>query len=93
MQTGFFLPVRVLSRLFRRLFLEALEDAFYQSRLRFFGETEPLQDAFELNALIESQRNRDWVVYAKPPFGGAQQAPEYLGRYTHRVAIFNERLL
>lgn len=90
---GFFLPVRVLSHLFRRLFLEALEDAFYESKLCFLGETEPLQDAIALNALITSQENRDWVVYAKPPFGGPQCALEYLGRYTHRVAISNQRLL
>jgi hypothetical protein len=90
---GFFLPVRVLSRLFRRLFLEALEDAFYQRKLRFIGETEPLQDAIAFHAMTTSMENREWVVYAKPPFGGAQQALEYLGRYTHRVAISNERLL
>ena len=90
---GFFLPVRVLSRLFRRLFLEALEDAFYQGKLLLFGETEPLQDAIAFHALTTSLENREWVVYSKPPFGGAQRALEYLGRYTHRVAISNERLL
>ncbi len=90
---GFFLPVRVLSHLFRRLFLEALEDAFYEGNLRFFVETEPLQDALAFHSLTTSMANREWVVYAKPPFGGAQQALEYLGRYTHRVAISNERLL
>ena len=90
---GFFLPVRVLSRLFRRLFLEALEDAFYRRELQWFGETEPLQDAIAFHALTTAMENREWVVYCKPPFGGAQQALEYLGRYTHRVAISNERLL
>jgi hypothetical protein len=90
---GFFLPVRVLSRLFRRLFLEAVEDAFYQGKLLLAGETEPLQDALAFHALTMSAEKREWVVYAKPPFGGAQQALEYLGRYTHRVAISNERLL
>jgi hypothetical protein len=90
---GFFLPVRVLSRLFRRLFLETLEDAFYKGKLHFFGETEPLRDAIAFFALTTSLEDRDWVVYAKPPFGGPQQALEYLGRYTHRVAISNERLL
>jgi hypothetical protein len=59
---GFFLPVRVLSRLFRRLFLEALEDAFYQRKLQFFGETETLQDAIAFNALTTSMENREWVV-------------------------------
>jgi hypothetical protein len=90
---GFFLPVRVLSKLFRRLFLEELEDAFYQRQLHFPGSIEPLQDAFAFAELLRSQENHEWVVYAKPPFGGPQQAIEYLGRYTHRVAISNQRLL
>jgi hypothetical protein len=90
---GFFLPVRVLSRLFRRLFLEELEDAFYQQRLRFPGSIEPLHDAFAFAELLRSQEGLEWVVYAKPPFGGPQQAVAYLGRYTHRVAISNQRLL
>jgi hypothetical protein len=90
---SFFLPVRVLSSLFRRLFLEELEDAFYHGQLQFPGSIEPLQDAFAFAALLQSHENREWVVYAKPPFGGPQQAIEYLGRYTHRVAISNQRLL
>jgi Putative transposase/Transposase zinc-binding domain len=90
---GFFLPVRVLSRLFRRLFLEELEDAFYQQRLGFPGSIEPLHDAFAFAELLRSQEGLEWVVYAKPPFGGPQQAVAYLGRYTHRVAISNQRLL
>jgi len=90
---GFFLPVRVLSRLFRRLFLEELEDAFYQRRLQFPGSIEPLQDAFAFAELLRSQENHEWIVYAKPPFGGPQQAIDYLGRYTHRVAISNQRLV
>jgi hypothetical protein len=90
---GFFLPVAVLSRLFRRLFLEQLEDAFYKNELRFPGCIEPLQDAFAFDALLRSHEDREWVVYAKPPFGGPQQALAYLGRYTHRVAISNHRLL
>ena len=90
---GFFLPVRVLSELFRRLFLEQLEDAFYKNELRFPGSLEPLRDAFAFDALLASHEDRDWVVYAKPPFGGPQRALEYLGRYTHRVAISNHRLL
>jgi Putative transposase/Transposase zinc-binding domain len=90
---GFFLPVRVLSSLFRRLFLEELEDAFYRRQLQFPGSIEPLQDAFAFAELLRSQEDREWVVYAKPPFGGPQQAIEYLGRYTHRVAISNRRLL
>lgn len=90
---GFFLPVRVLSRLFRRLFLEALEDAFYQGKLCFFGETESLRDAIAFASCLASHQNREWVVYSKPPFGGPGQVLEYLGRYTHRVALSNERIL
>jgi hypothetical protein len=90
---GFFLSVKVLSRLFRRLFLEQLEDAFYRNALIFPGSVEPLQDAFAFDELLRSHEDREWVVYAKPPFGGPQRAIEYLGRYTHRVAISNHRLL
>jgi hypothetical protein len=90
---GFFLPVKVLSRLFRRLFLDALEDAFYQGKLLFPGEIESFQDAFSFAGRLIAEEAREWVVYAKPPFGGAQRALEYLGRYTHRVALSNERLL
>jgi hypothetical protein len=90
---GFFLPVAVLSQLFRRLFLEQLEDAFYRRQLRFPGSIQPLQDAFAFADLLRLHEDRAWVVYAKPPFGGPQRALEYLGRYTHRVAISNNRLL
>lgn len=90
---GFFLPVRVLSELFRRLFLEYLEDAFYKNQLRFPGSIEPLRGVFVFDALLRSHEERNWVVYAKPPFGGPQRVLEYLGRYTHRVAISNHRLL
>ena len=83
----------MLSELFRRLFLEQLEDAFYRNELRFPGSIEPLHDAFVFDELFRSHADRDWVVYAKPPFGGPQRALEYLGRYTHRVAISNHRLL
>jgi hypothetical protein len=89
----FFLPVKVLSSLFRRLFLEALEDAFYQKRLLFPGSVEPLQDAGLFHNYLYAMEKRDWVVYAKPPFGGPQQVLKYLGRYTHRVALSNQRLL
>jgi Putative transposase len=90
---GFFLPVRVLSRLFRRLFLQALEKAFQQGQLRFFGEIEPLRTEAAFLDSLTPLRQREWVVYAKPPFGGPQQALEYLGRYTHRIALSNDRLL
>jgi len=88
---GFFLPVRVLSCLFRRLFLESLEAAFSVGKLRFFGPTAELRSRFP--QWLAELAELDWVVYAKPPFGGPQQAIEYLGRYTHRVAISNQRLL
>jgi hypothetical protein len=91
---GFFLPVRVLSRLFRRLFLEMLEKAYRNGELRFFGNLERLRDNGELfREYLQPARKNDWVVYAKPPFGGPEQVLEYLGRYTHRVAISNERLV
>lgn len=89
----FLLPVKVVSALFRRLFLEALEDAFYQKRLQFHGSLEHLRDAHLFHDYLYAQEKRDWVVYAKPPFGGPQRVLQYLGRYTHRVAIANQRLL
>jgi hypothetical protein len=92
-RTGFFLPVKVLSRLFRRLFLEALEKAYAAGQLQFFGDLEPLRDPPAFARYLAPLKNTDWVVYAKPPFGGPQQVLQYLGRYTHRVAISNRRLL
>jgi hypothetical protein len=90
---GFFLPVRVLSRLFRRLFLEALEKAYADGELQFFSDLEPLRGPSAFAAYLTPLRQTEWVVYAKPPFGGPPQAIEYLGRYTHRVAISNQRLV
>jgi hypothetical protein len=90
---GFFLAVRVLSRLFRRLFLEALRAAFEAERLHFFGDIANLADPAAFARLLAAVRLRDWVVYAKPPFGGPEQVLAYLGRYTHRVAIANSRLV
>lgn len=90
---GFFLPVRVLSRLFRRLFLERLEHAFAAGELRFFSALEPLRDPPTFAKYLAAAKHTEWVVYAKPPFGGPQQVLDYLGRYTHRVAISNHRLL
>jgi hypothetical protein len=90
---GFFLPVRVLSRLFRRLFLEQLHQAFRAGELHFYSQLEPLRDARAFSAYLTPAANVEWVVYAKPPFGGAQHVLAYLGRYTHRVAISNNRLL
>jgi hypothetical protein len=90
---GFFLPVRVLSRLFRRLFLKYLEKAFDSGRLHFFGSLERLRDAHEFRSYIAPLQETAWIVYAKPPFGGPQKVLDYVGRYTHRVAISNNRLL
>ena len=90
---GFFLPVRVLSRLFRRLFLEQLQAAFDAGQLHFFNALEALQSPDAFARYLAPVRKVDWVVYAKPPFGGPQQVLEYLGRYTHRVAIANQRLI
>ena len=90
---GFFLPVRVLSRLFRRLFLEALRTAFDQGKLRFFGELEELCHAERFAAYLTPLHDKEWVVYAKPPSAATVQALEYLARYTHRVALSNDRLL
>jgi len=90
---NFFLPVRVLSRLFRRLFLEALRVAFEAGQLRFFGEIEGLADPQAFAHFLTTASRRDWVVYAKPPFGGPEQVLAYLSRYTHRVAIANSRLV
>jgi len=90
---GFFLPVRVLSRLFRRLFLEQLRRAFDADMLRFHGQLKPLRDRPAFDAWLAPAAQAEWVVYAKPPFGGAEHVLAYLGRYTHRVAISNNRLL
>ncbi len=90
---GFFLPVRVLSCLFRRLFLEAVEDAFRQNLLSFPGKIEALKNPAAFFELTASLRRMEWVVYSKPPFGGPHRVLEYLGRYTHRVAIDNRRIL
>ena len=92
-RVGFFLPVRVLSRLFRRLFLERLLAAHQANRLKFFGEHAALADAQAFAAYLAPLRRAEWVVYAKRPFGGPQAVLAYLSRYTHRVAISNSRLI
>ena len=89
----FLLPVRVLSARFRRLFLEALEQAYAAGQLQFFGDLAGLSDPATFARYLAPLRNSKWVVYAKAPLGGPQQVLEYLGRYTHRVAISNRRLL
>ncbi|HEV2225142.1 MAG TPA: IS91 family transposase [Terracidiphilus sp.] len=89
----FLLPVKVLSTLFRRLFLEALQKAYANGQLQFFGQLAPLADPSAFSRWIAPLKKSPWVVYAKAPFGGPQHVLEYLGRYTHRVAISNQRLL
>jgi hypothetical protein len=90
---GFFLPVRVLSRLFRRLFLERLAAAHEASLLHFFGDHAHLDGARAFAAFLAPLRRSDWVVYSKRPFGGPEAVLAYLSRYTHRVAISNSRLI
>jgi len=90
---GFFLSVRVLSRLFRRLFLEQLSEAYHEGNLEFFGEQQSLKEAEHFINWIKPLRKMDWVVYAKRPFAGPKAVLAYLSRYTHRVAIANSRLL
>jgi hypothetical protein len=90
---GFFLPVRVLSRLFRRLFLELLEKSFDDGQLKFFSSLQELQDRKAFLRYLAPLRKNEWVVYTKKPFAGPQQVLDYVGRYTHRVAISNNRIL
>ena len=85
--------MRVLSRLFRRLFLELLRAAFAREELKFFNALAPLQEASAFEQFLAPAASAEWVVYAKAPFGGPEQVLEYLGRYTHRVAIANSRLV
>ena len=90
---GFFLPVRVLSRLFRRLFLEEIAALHKAGRLVFFGDLAPLADKRAFDAALAPLRRSKWVVYAKRPFAGPKAVLAYLARYTHRVAISNARLI
>jgi hypothetical protein len=90
---SFFLPVRVLSRLFRRLFLEGLQDAFDARQLQFSASLHDLSDREAFAEYLAPARRAEWVVYAKRPFAGPEQVLDYVGRYTHRVAIANHRLI
>ena len=92
-RANFFLAVKPLARLFRRLFLERLAAAFDQGELRFFGDLATLADRNNFAGDLATLRRSNWVVYAKKPFGGPAQVLAYLGRYTHRVAIANSRLV
>jgi Putative transposase/Transposase zinc-binding domain len=90
---AFFLAVRPLAKLFRRMFLDRLSAAFAAGRLNFFGDLAALADGARFGQHIAAMQRVDWVVYCKKPFGGPERALAYLGRYTHRVAIANSRLL
>ena len=90
---SFFLPVRVLSRLFRRLFLDGLEALHAAGELQFFTDLAGLKEASTFSAYLAPLRKSEWVVYAKRPFAGPTQVLAYLARYTHRVAIANSRLI
>jgi hypothetical protein len=90
---GFLFPVRALARVFRGKYLAGLQQAFPRGALRFAGGVADLADPTAFAAFLARCRATDWVVYAKPPFAGPAQVLEYLGRYTHRVAISNDRLL
>jgi len=92
-KSGFFLSVRVLSRLFRRLFLSKLMNAFMHGELRFFGKLLELTNTNKFAEYIKPSRQQEWVVYAKKPFAGPKAVLAYLSRYTHRIAIANSRLL
>ncbi len=90
---NFFLPVRVVSRLFRGKFLSLLKQRYQRGELKFYGEATYLAQPQQFSSLISQLYYQDWVVYAKKPFGGPEQVLSYLGRYTHRVAIANHRLV
>ena len=92
-RSGFFLPVRVLSRLFRRLFLKKLKAAYANGQLNLFSDCARLGKPHAFAVYLAPLRKTEWVVYAKPPFGGPAAVLAYLSRYTHRVAIANRRLL
>jgi hypothetical protein len=89
----FFLPVKVLGKVFRGKFIDALERAFAQGQLHFHGQLKGLAQAKVFRALVRSAYRNDWVVYAKRPFGGPEHVLKYLGGYTHRVALSNHRLV
>jgi hypothetical protein len=90
---GYFLPVKALARLFRGKFLAGLKTAYQRGELTLEGSVSDLAQPETFRRLLDVLYRRDWVVYAKPPFGGAKQVFRYLGRYSHRVAIANSRLL
>jgi hypothetical protein len=92
-RSGFFLPVRVLSRFFRRRFLQLLERAFDDGELEFFSDLATLREQTAFHHYLDPLRAKEWIVYSKAPFAGPEAVLDYVGRYTHRVAISNNRLL
>jgi Zn finger protein HypA/HybF involved in hydrogenase expression len=92
-QKDFFLPVRVLSRVFRGKFVAMLKQAYRQGQLQFHGRLASLVDPASFERLLNAAVAREWIVYCKLPFGGPEQVLKYLARYTHRVAIANSRLV
>ena len=90
---GFLFPVKVMSRLFRRLYLEGVKQLFEQDKLQFYGELSAVNNAVEFIDWCQSLKNKEWVVYAKRPFADPDAVLAYLSRYTHRIAISNSRLL
>jgi hypothetical protein len=90
---GFFLPVAVMRRLFRGKSLAQFHEVFRNGRLSFHGQQQAFADPTRFVELLDSLRQTEWVVFAKPPFGGPEQVLKYLARYTRRVAISNHRLL
>ena len=90
---GFFIPVKVLSRLFRGKFLFYLKEAYRGGKLKFVGEIRSLGDTPKFQMMMDELYRQEWVTYCKPPFRSAQYVTEYLGRYTHRVAISNNRIV
>lgn len=89
----FFLPIAVLSRMFRGKFLVMFKEAFHAGKLKFHGSLATLNNSRKLTQYLRPLYRLNWIVYCKPPFGGPQQVLKYLGRYTHRIAISNDRLL
>jgi len=89
---NFLFPVKALSRVFRAKFLDSLKKSFDQNKLLFLGQIEPLADADSFGVLLKGLRKKPWVVYAKKPFGSPGHILDYLGRYTHRVALSNDRI-
>ncbi len=92
-RSGFFLPVRILSRLFRGKFLHGLTQAFHRGLLGFHGRLAHLRQISDFRSYLSPLYKKEWFVYAKPPFSGPRQVLRYLARYTHRVAISNSRLV